>query len=1337
MKHQRCKYRILVTVITMLTSMAMYAQQILFKPLPFLDNLSLNSIFTLYQDDIGYIWIGTQDGLARYDGYSLQWFTNRYTSLPLVGGNDVRAINEDSKYIWVGSATGITLIDKTNYLTRPLLEKNSPIGTVQDMKRGSNDQMWICIDENVIRCDNEVGILAKYSLPAHPNCLFYDRDSTLWVGCQDGYILRYSAGTDQFKPMPWRMDTKNIYRIADDNHRNLWLATWGHGLWRFDPSATHEEQMYTSCQIVNPVRGVPERVFYDIVQDDYMGYLWALSHFRLYVLEIGEDGSLKPVELPKSGAQHYDFTMTYSKILKDNHGNLWLGAFDEGRIVNFDTEDVQNFILEDLEPKIGLEPNVIYFNKDKNGIIWFDQSRFGLCLYNEATGEVRLPGDASLYSIDVGIIRPDSGNGMWLGGREVFLRQIWHACQEDMKLKIIEEINLDTIGEDIGGMLAIQQDTCHNLRILTENSLLYRKAGAHQFEISRYPIADVRCAELLSDNTLWICSDLSTGVITADMQHHSERPLPEGILSDGEYFVHSCHDFMNRVWLSTNLGRVVMINPTTDEISDCTNLCGLDGDMILNLVIDVPTQNLFVIFSKYIVRIDLNGKLPNFMYSVKDENIDIPSFRLGASFVDKDGYFYAGGHRGYVKIKVPNNEIADEDISVRITDVKSHGQSLFFNNADSHQHNSLSHVRIPSNHDNIEIHLSSFQYFDSHNIRYAYKMEGVDKDWVYLEDGRNVAHYNHLPKGKHKFLVKCTNHMQHWVGGSSALIVERQPAWYETWQASLVYILVFFGLVGATSYLYLQRLARRNKIRFQRELMHLKINYFTNISHELLTPLTVIKCATDVLRKESPNSQPVETITSNTTRLRRLIQQILDFWRVENGKMRLSVDNGDITAMLQGSLECNFKPLAQAKGVTFSTSVQHEMQGYIDKDKIDKILFNLVSNAVKYTPAGQGVVVICQIINMDGKNCLQIKVIDEGIGIDHKELPKIFTKFYTNPNNSDIESNGIGLSLTKELVELHHGEIMVDSKLGQGSVFTVLIPLDKNEYTADELIQSDGETSVNQDGSEDSISENDNDKTTILFIDDNTDLLAMMSSLYSGEQNVITVVSGAEGLRFLQSTSIDIIVCDLMMPGMDGWEFCQKVKEDPCTSHIPIIMLTAKNTPEDRARSYRSGVDSFITKPFDTQVLKARIDNLLQASQYRYQKFQTEQQIDIKALGLHSADEVLMQKAVECVERNIMDSDFDIVKMADQLCMSRSTLTRKIKALTGLTPLDFVYNIKLKYACTLLTPESSIQDVAYNLGFNSPKYFSKCFKKAFGMTPSQYQQNNSKPTLVADEVLDH
>ena len=643
---------------------------------------------------------------------------------------------------------------------------------------------------------------------------------------------------------------------------------------------------------------------------------------------------------------------------------------------------------------------------------------------------------------------------------------------------------------------------------------------------------------------------------------------------------------------------------------------------------------------------------------------------------------------------------------------------------------------------NIEIDFSSLNYAFPDKIKYAYKMDGVDDDWVYVRGDRQFAFYNQLPKGKRTFYLKTTDVNGLWSNYVAEVQVFKQPAFYETLWAYVSYVI----FVLLCLYLFYRRMKRRMQLRHElriaqidkeksEELVQTKLRYFTNISHDLLTPLTIITCLIDDAEMTSNNRiSQLSMIRSNVNKLRRLLQQILDFRKVESGNMKLAVSKGDVISFVDDVCRVNFAPLMRKKNQTFTFMAKDKhLTGYFDRDKLDKIVSNLLSNACKYTKDGGDIKLLMELLFEFGHRQLRIQVIDTGEGIAPADLENIFKRFYTANNRDESESNGIGLSLTKDLVELHHGTIGVESELGKGSTFTVDLPIDKDSYEEYELME--GELSANN-VKADVILENEEltDSETVenlrtadnhlLLVEDNEELLYLMERILSRHYHVLIAKDGLEALDIIKDNEIDIIISDVMMPEMDGLELCRTLKSNLETSHIPIILLTAKNTAEDRIECYNAGADGYISKPFELKILEARINNFIMHKKNKQEEFRTNVEVYIDSLETSSIDKEFLDKVISVIKSNMSEGDFDVVQLADALAVSKSSLYRKMKIETGLSPIEFIRNIRLKHGSQLLKDRSiSVAEVAYECGFSNPKYFATCFKEEFGVTPKEYQKN--------------
>ena len=1304
----------------LLSGVPLHAQQMIVNPMPFLDKLPVNSIFNLYQDRQGFFWLGTAYGLERYDGYDIQPFINNYKNPHKLTHNDIRCFAEDDNYLWVGTVQGINLVDKSTYQITSFPDSALQTREIRDLICDQKGNIWVAAGKKLFRCNARLGVLKEYTLANDPNTFFEDRNGDLWFLTWNGDILKYNDRDDSFMQYA-HMDNSNPYRMIQDHQGRYWIATWGQGIWRFDPSSPDRKKILQRQSIVNPIRHSPEQVFFDIVQDDMYGYLWALSHFRLYVFRINEQNELEEVNINaiKDINNPIDQYKTYSRIIKDQSGNLWLGAYDQGYTITFEKAEIINHTMENIKKRLGVDANVLYFNKDSKGTIWFDQSRYGLCLFDEQTGKITYGNNAdALYSLVVTSIVPSQKEDVvWLGGRNDFSSHIWKATKEQMHISILEEYDLKEVVADPGSITQLVEDDHGNIWIGTTSRLFFKQAGSKKIAELSFDISHISDMSKDSKGNVWIASRDAIYQMAYEnkpilLKHYPKESMP---LSDAP-IVNICANARD-VWFSTSLGRLLRFDSSEEKMTDETEACGLTGDNILKILL--YKDKIWIVCDKYIIRHHPATK-ENTAYFVNDPNIFVSSFRHSAAFVDEEGCLYAGGHNGFIKI-LPDRQNTNNKRTgqVLITDVKSDNRSVLFSPAGSETGNSVHKITLSPETRNIEILFSALSYTSGRRIKYAYQLEGADKKWTYIDNGKHSAFYNYLGKGEYTFRLKATDPYGNWMEEEQQLLIRRLPAWYETWYAYSFYTLFIVCIICLLFYAYTKRMEKKNKLKLQEELTQIKLNYFTNISHELLTPLTIISCVADDLEENKESSErQVEILRSNANRLKRLLQQILDFRKVESRKMEISVSKSNLSSFVSGIVASNFQSLAHQKSISLSTRIDDGIWGYMDIDKFDKILFNLLSNAIKYTPEHKKINVSLSAIYKEGCRFLVLNVEDEGIGIAEKDIKHIFTKFYNNKNHPGCQSNGIGLSLTKELVTLHHGTIEVSSEPGKGSVFTVEIPIDREVYSEREIAESSLLT-VQEEETDTFIPD---EKPCILFIDDNKDLRELIQHILSKKYQIFIAENALQGLELLKNTPVDIIICDIMMPQMNGLEFCQQIKGDIQTNHIPIIMLTAKNAVDDQIECYKAGAESYIAKPFEMKILQARIDNLLQSREQSRQSFRSKMEINISNLNYQTSDEEFLNNAMQCVERHIQESEFDTVQMANELHISRSTLSRKCKVISGCTPLEFIRNIKLKYACALLKKKTiSISEVAYATGFSSPKYFTKCFKEEFGMTPTEYQ----------------
>ena len=796
------------------------------------------------------------------------------------------------------------------------------------------------------------------------------------------------------------------------------------------------------------------------------------------------------------------------------------------------------------------------------------------------------------------------------------------------------------------------------------------------------------------------------------------------------------------VWMGSQDGDVFTYDPQTNKVENLSDMFDMLEEGIFNIITD-QLGHIWISTNKRVIEYDpKNGGIMD--YSTMTD-VMVNSFMPNSYYKTRSGKILYGGNKG-ISVFTPYDHLSDNPRRIRtmVSDVKIDGVSSLLEKNNQRFNLRSQIISLNAGDKNIEIDFSSLNYAFPDKIKYAYKMDGVDDDWVYVRGDRQFAFYNQLPKGKRTFYLKTTDVNGLWSNYIAEVQVFKQPAFYETLWAYLFYIV--FTLLCL--YLFYHRMKRRIQLRHElriaqidkeksEELVQTKLRYFTNISHDLLTPLTIITCLID--DAEMTNGSRISQLTmirSNVNKLRRLLQQILDFRKGESGNMKLSVSKSDVISFIDDVCKIHFTPLMRKKNQTFTflTEDRHLM-AYFDRDKLDKIVSNLLSNAYKYTANGGNIKLIVDSYWESENHHLRIQVVDTGEGIAPADLENVFKRFYTINKGDESESNGIGLSLTKDLVELHHGTINVESELGKGSTFTVDLPINKDSYQEDELISE--HISVNgintdlilekEELIDSKVGEGEDMQIAdvhLLLVEDNEELLFLMEKILSKHYHVLIAKDGLEALNVIKDNEIDIIISDVMMPEMDGLEFCRTLKSNLETSHIPIILLTAKNTVEDRIECYNAGADGYISKPFELKILEARINNFIMHKKNKQEEFRSNVEVNIDSLEPSSIDKEFLDKVISVINSNMSEGDFDVVQLADALAVSKSSLYRKMKLATGLSPIEFIRNIRLKHGSQLLKDKSiSVAEVAYECGFSNPKYFATCFKEEFGVTPKEYQKS--------------
>lgn len=1333
-----------------------------FKQLSAPQSLPTNEVQKVYQDKEGFVWFATRNGFCRYDGYEITLYKSNLYSPELLTNNSILCLVDDNNSLWIGTSEGLNVMNKRTGKIRKFLAPALPNNLVSSLCVTRDNTLWIGTDKGLCRYVPELDSLIVCGKDfgegrlthATIKSLVEDSDGDLWIGTWAQGLYRYSPSTNKVEVYPRINRQNSAHVICEDSNKNIWVGSWEYGLFRLENPKDMERVSYISYRHENGNdTSLSDDIVYDIAEDKNTHTLWVGTRSGLSILKLDEPGTFINY---KSGKSEYSIPSDeINSIMCDKQGNMWIGTIGGG-VLMADTRQplftlhTLHFGNDDI-PATAVRS--LFADDERN--LWMGVGTYGMACREYTTGELKMYSHIPEFSevtsfpaLYTMVQRKKTGEiwfGMYNGGIYVYRKgeKVRHLIPENcgfMHSRVVSALYEDELG---------------NCWVGTRGGLGVRMADGTDYRFDEMNFNDsistngiyVRDIIKDMDNSIWLAtSNYGIVHITGDIYQPSSLKYENysfhnrRLITNTVFCLHL--DRFGRLWAGTEGGGLYLYDRKSNQFQEKSQLYSIPGDVIGSIEED-KSGNLWLGTISGLVRLNVavvGGDFSTRVYTSADGVQD--NFVVNSS-CSRDGELFFGGFKGYNSFFPDNMEEQVLETNFQITDIKVFNHSFSSLSAELKEKISpviptyTSKIELPYKYNNFSIEFAALTYKHPELNRYAYRLANFEREWQYTDADRRFAYYNNLPSGAYTFQLKATNENGVWSGYVRELTVVILPPFWATWWAYLLYVVLAL-IIGYFFYRTTKnRMLLRNALRLREmekakaeELNHSKLQFFTNITHELLTPLTIISATVDELKLQAPDHNDLYTVmNSNIRRLIRLLQQILEFRKAETGNLKLRVSPGDIVAFVKNEAE-SFQPLIKKQKVHFSVLCDPEsIIGYFDTDKLDKILYNLLSNAAKYNKEGGFIQVTLSYD--ENKDFVLLRVKDNGKGIAKEKQKTLFQRFYEGDYRKfNTIGTGIGLSLTKDLVELHEGTISVESEVNQGAEFIVRIPVERSYYNESQIddeailpIQKTVTYGELEDKVTDEVKEEVTKNNSILVVEDNEELLNLMTKLLSRDYNVFTAENGKEGIAILENEDIDLIVSDVMMPEMDGIEFCKYVKGNLEISHIPVILLTAKNKEEDRAEAYEVGADAFISKPFNLTVLHARIRNLLKYKERMARDFKNQLVFEVKDLNYTSLDEDFMQRAIECVNNHLTDSGFDQPQFADAMMTSKSTLYKKLKSLTGLNTSAFIRNIRLKAACHIMEDKGNnirISELAYAVGFNDPKYFSACFKKEFGMLPSEY-----------------
>jgi signal transduction histidine kinase/DNA-binding response OmpR family regulator/ligand-binding sensor domain-containing protein len=1328
---------------------------------------TLSPVIEIAEDKQGFIWFVTREKLYQYNSQDFINFEPKYQAgVPHTNNYVTSMLIDRSNTIWVGTNTGVCIFNKHKWQMDAvrIIDREIPQKIIfpTNIKQNEKGEIWMIESNNLALMDSasrELKFVRSKRGRLTVNAFCFDQSNNIYAANHAGDLYHINTKTFEATKINVNLSPIKLFGIYLINNI-LWVTTDGYGLKRFTREGDFIDSYFTKNKETdfysNRIRNVLQTSDGKIWIATYKGLIeWKEGNFNQYLSDLNNQFSLPDNSIVA--------------LMEDRQKGLWVGTWRGGvGYLNSFANTFETFMHSPFENSVS--GNLINsITQASDGMIWIGTDGQGLDILNEQRNifrHVELKGFKSTSVTNIKCVCHDKQGNIWIGtfGEGLFLKKkgetsfqpfclenksvydildderglwiatygngLYYYTQTDQSLQQYPLQLSDTTATISNGLRKIFLDSSKNLWIISTSGIFIKPAGQRLFERvllddeSAKSAAQVYSISGGKDNLIWVGTD--HGIFSID-QSRSIRHYPitfngkdvsvYGIVSTGP----------EMLWLSSNFG-IFSYNKVTGKGLNYSVSDGLHGNLFIAGAV-CQTLSGKIIFGS-------TTGLVAFNPSTIQANPYKPKIWFSRIYINH-------------KEMLPGQD-------------KSPLEKPLFE---------TEKLRLQPSQNSFSIEFIAQNYLNPQKNQFRYRLTGFEPNWV--DAGSNSkATYTNIPPGEYVFeVVACNNDMVWNMEPARLKILIPRPLMLST-LAIIVYVLLIIalGVLVRRIILYRTRLEHQIEIerlqRLEEEKSHQnKLNFFTNISHELRTPLTLITGPVESLMStpglDQKSYNQLSLIKRNTGRLLKLINQLLDFRRIEENKMELNVVRADLVVFVREIFNY-FVDIARQKNINYVfVTIQDHVPLSFDADKIDKALFNLISNAFKFTPSKGTILVEISlgqkvkapqnrpenyvIGELKTNNYVQISVEDNGPGIDRASIEKVFDRFFRVESNEVPQSGtGIGLHLTKYLILLHGGEIELRSEVGKGSVFYIRLPLDEphlNEQDGRDEVEMahvnhpEHEESFNLDnsGQNSLLTENwntvDQDhqklEKLILLVEDNHDLSNFVTQILSDEYRVITAFTGREGIEKAQIYLPDIIISDVMMPDKSGIDLVQELKGNLKTSHIPIILLTALTSVEKKIEGFASGADDYIEKPFNSEVLKARIKNLF-ASRISLQLYYSKK----IALGFDSEmpetpDRKMMEKAIRFVEKNLTDENLDIEMLAGYLNLSQSTLYRKLKALTGKSATDFVRTIRLEYAARMLKEGShNIEEVSLMVGFNSHSYFSRSFKEHFGKTPSEYVSLN-------------
>ena len=1376
----------------------LFSQSLNFNNLSVKNGLSNNKVVAIIQDKSGFIWLCTEDGLNRFDGYDFKIYRNNPEDSNSISDNNIWSLFEDEDgYIWAGTKSGeLNLYDFRNdsfksWKVETLGAKENGITAIY---KASDGMVWAgTYQSGLYRFNPSTNELKNWNYnPNDPNSLsnnfvtsiIEDDNGYLWISTYNG-LNKYNLKSNDDTFLKFYSDLRNensisnnlIWEISKSDFEPdiLWIGT-ANGLVKYHTIKNTFFRINlpteNALQFGNSVASIVE----EKINNETI--LWLGTYSGLVRLNLS---SGKSVRFMKSENDPFSLVSNQiNQVIKDNSGVVWMAtenglSYISPKAIKFNNLFDEKSGLEALE--ILKNSNVNYISQHPEKTLFFGTTNGLYSLINSPTNR-KIQKYKSTEGLNVWSIAVGSSDDLWLGTYGQGLKQLnlkngsmknWMIESPTFKTSAFNYIKSLYLDKNIlwigfwGGGLA---------RFNTDN-------GEYKIWISRtddpnsISYNDVWAITRDRKGRLWIATN-GGGLNVFDEEdegkfHRLNENEDNSIklssksiysLRESRRGKFSDNNQQTFLWVGTSSGLNKLVIKSVSEINklDASNTevivytteNGLANNSIKSILED-ENGNLWLGTNAGISFFDIEKE--SFINYTSADGLRGNDFNSESALYSTDGLMYFGSTEGLNVFNPKQITQSDFTPNIVISDFQVFNQPVKIGEDSPLKENILEakEIILPFSQNVFSFQFSALDYNSPQSIQYAYKMEGFDDDWIEAGSRRFIT-YTNLNSGTYTFKVKATNSDGLWSENYKSISVVIDSPWWRTgWAYASYVILIVLGLFAARK-IEMNRSRLRNELKMrefeakkQRELENIKSRFFANLSHEFRTPLTLIRGPVDELINGTAAENQKEyyqLIQRNSEKLQELIDQLLELTQLENAAIPLKAKKENLVNLLRGVFY-SFDSLAKEKEIKLSFNADSDkLICWVDRDKLEKIVNNLLSNAFKFTPAKGEISFNIHQQYFDENEYAIVKVADTGIGIPPDKLQNIFDRFYQvdDSTRKKFGGSGIGLALVKELVDLHKWNIDVKSEVGKGTEFYLRIPLSdtylsENEKDLEGIIDQqlvedktqttagDKPLSLDEEIEQEILEKNKmaDSKPSILIVEDSEDVRSYLTGLLKNGYRISEATDGEVGIMKSAEVMPDLIISDVMMPSMDGFEFCKKIKTDWQTSHIPVILLTAKASRESKIEGLETGADDYLTKPFSSKELLVRIKNLLEQRKSLREKFSKEIKVEPASIAVNSIDNEFLEKAFDVAEKNLSNTEFNSEAFAKEMFVSRSQLHRKLLAITSQAPGEFVRSFRLKKAASLLLEKRlSVTQIAFEVGFNSPSHFTKAFRQQFNCSPTEF-----------------